>query len=542
MKQKSKQNLKQSDNKNFATKKEQKSKNKKKRPILKMFIFVFIIVMICTIEFLVYKFYTFQKLTKEMFNNTPSKIYDASQNVIGQIGAERNRDNIKLSSIPQNLVNAYISIEDKRYYSHFGVDIRSTGSAILSYISRKGNANFGGSTITQQLVKNLTGDDSNSIKRKIKEWGYACVLNAYFSKDEILEAYFNIIYTGPNIYGVKTAAKYYFSKEISDLTLAECAYIAGINNAPNSYNPFTDNDRTEKISKRTKKVLTSMLNLNHISQEEYDAAIIEVDNGLNFKKGDVKTNNLSINSYHTDALINEVILDFSKKKHISKDFAENYFCLSGSNIYSTVNNEIQTILEKESKDSKYIIKSLNTSSTSQAAIVVLDNETGYVVGLIGGLGEKSNSRSFNRATQMKRQTGSSMKPIAVLLPALAEKQVTNVTLIEDTPSTFIDYKGNLYSPTDYDPYKGTITLRQAVESSQNIPFVKIMEKLTPQTSIKYLEKMGISSLNDNDVNLSLALGGLDEGISPLEFAGAYFVIANNRNIYRTYFLFYYNIF
>lgn len=128
---------------------------------------------------------------------------------------------------------------------------------------------------------------------------------------------------------------------------------------------------------------------------------------------------------------------------------------------------------------------------------------------------------------MKRQTGSAMKPIAVLLPAIAEKLITNVTVLADEPTTFVDYNGELYSPTDYDDYKGSITLRQAVESSQNIPFVKIMEQLTPQTSIKYLKKMGITTLNDKDVNLALSLGGLDEGISPLEFAGGYATIAND---------------
>lgn len=128
---------------------------------------------------------------------------------------------------------------------------------------------------------------------------------------------------------------------------------------------------------------------------------------------------------------------------------------------------------------------------------------------------------------MKRQTGSSMKPIAVLAPALSEKLITNVTIFEDTPTTFTDYNGNLYSPINYDDYKGSITLRQAVETSQNIPFVTILEKLTAQVSIEYLKKMGITSLNDNDINLALALGGLDEGISPLEFAGAYGTIAND---------------
>lgn len=345
-----------------------------------------------------------------------------------------------------------------------------------------------------------------------------------------MEAYFNIIYTGPNIYGIQEAAHYYFNRNINELSLAQCAFLAGINNSPNSYNPFSETDKTEKISKRTKTVLNKMLELNYISEEEYNNAISKVDSSLNFNKGEI-TNNSAIYSYHTDALINEVISDLSNIKNISQDFATNFLYLSGSSIYTTQNNQIQETLEKECQEKKYILQSSNSNATSQTAMVIIDQSTGYVVAVSGGLGEKTSSRCFNRATQMKRQTGSAMKPIAVLLPSIAKKLITNVTVFADEPTTFTDYNGELYSPVDYDDYKGSITLRQAVESSQNIPFVKIMEKLTPEISIKYLEKMGITTLNEKDKNLALSLGGLDEGISPLEFAGAYATIANDRSLY-----------
>ncbi len=404
--------------------------------------------------------------------------------------------------------------------------LKRTGAAILSYVIRRGSSSFGGSTITQQLVKNLTGDDSNTISRKVKEWFYACVLDCCFSKDDILEAYLNIIYTGPNIYGVKEAALYYFNRDIKDLSLAECAFLAGINNSPNSYNPFSDTDKSEKISKRTKTVLSKMKELGYISENEYNEAVSQVDNGLKFSKGNLQ-NNSSLYSYHTDGLINEIISDFSNQKHISQDFATNYFYLSGSSIYSTQNSDIQKVVENECKNKKYVLKSSKNDDYAQAAVVIMDQSNGYVIACSGGLGEKTKSRGFNRATQMKRQTGSSMKPVAVLAPAIEKKLVTNVTVFADEPTTFIDYNGEAYSPIDYDNYKGSITLRQAVESSQNIPFVKLMEQLTPQVSIRYLKKMGITTLNDKDVNLALSLGGLDQGISPLEFAGAYSSIAND---------------
>lgn len=508
------------------TKKAKKQSKSMKSYFIKFIFSALILIFIVSIVFFAYKAYIFQTLTKEMFKNTPSTVYDTNKNVIAQIGSERNRENVSFSDIPKQLVNSYIAIEDQRFYKHHGVDVKRTGAAILSYIVHRGSSSFGGSTITQQLAKNLTGDDSNSITRKVKEWFYAWTLEFSFSKEEILEAYFNIIYTGPNIYGIQEAAHYYFNIDLQNLSLAQCAFLAGINNAPNSYNPFSDTDRTEKITNRTKTVLQKMLELDYITQEEYDTAIQEVENGLSFQKGEIN-NSSSVYSYHTDGLINEIISDLANRKYISQDFATNYFYLSGSSIYSTQNSNIQKVVEKESTNKKYLLSSSNGEDTSQAAIVILDQSTGYVVSCTGGLGEKSTSRCFNRATQMKRQTGSSMKPIAVLAPAIEKKLITNVTVFADEPTTFTDYNGKPYSPVNYDGYKGSITLRQAVESSQNIPFVKIMEQLTAQVSISYLEKMGITTLNENDVNLALALGGLDEGISPLEFAGAYATIANN---------------
>ena len=192
-----------------------------------------------------------------------------------------------------------------------------------------------------------------------------------------------------------------------------------------------------------------MLEKDYISQNEYDTAVSEIDNGLTFKKGKI-TNTSTIYSYHTDALFNEVVTDLMDSKNISKSFATNYFYLSGSKIYGTSNENIQKILQTEGENSKYILTSNNGTDTSQAAMVVLDNDTGYVLGCIGGLGKKNESRTFNRATQMKRQTGSAMKPVAVLLPAISERLITNVSVYADEPTSFFYYNGNPYSPIIYD--------------------------------------------------------------------------------------------
>ena len=450
-------------------KKNKKEPKSLKSRFIKFIVIILILFLIVSIGYLAFKAYIFKTLAKEVLNNSTSTVFDSNKNVIAEIGSERNRDNIKLSEMPNNLKNAYIAIEDQRFYKHHGVDIKRTGAAILSYVIRRGSSSFGGSTITQQLVKNLTGDDSNTISRKVKEWFYACVLDCSFSKDDILEAYLNIIYTGPNIYGVKEAALYYFNRDVKDLNLAECAFLAGINNSPNSYNPFSDTDKSEKISKRTKTVLSKMKELGYISENEYNEAFSQVDNRLKFSKGNLQ-NNSSVYSYHTDGLINEIVSDFSNRKHISQDFATNYFYLSGSSIYSTQNSDIQKVVENECKNKKYVLKSSKNDDYAQAAVVIMDQSNGYVIACSGGLGEKTKSRGFNRATQMKRQTGSSMKPVAVLAPAIEKKLVTNVTVFADEPTTFTDYNGEAYSPIDYDNYKGSITLRQAVESSQNYYF------------------------------------------------------------------------
>ena len=499
-------------------------KNPKKKKWVVIILLVLILVLAVRTAFSAHKW---QEIATQMVKNESSKVLDTDGNIIAEIGTERNRKNIKLSDIPENLKNAYIAIEDERFYKHGGVDLKRTIAAIGSYAIHFGNASFGASTITQQLVKNLTGDNSSNISRKIKEWSKATELEWCMSKDEILESYLNIIYVGPNIYGVEMGANYYFNKSVSDLSLAECAFLAGINNAPNAYNPFdTKKDNSEKITKRVKIVLNKMRELGNITEDEYNAAIADVQNGFDFQKGKIEKNS-SVYSYHTDALISEVVSDIAENKKISSTFATNYLYMADLKIYSTQNSSIQKNIEDEFAKKQYLLRAKDGENTSQAAMVVMDHKTGQVVGCVGGLGKKEESRGFNRATQAIRQTGSSSKPLAVVIPALAEKIITPISKYTDEQTTFIDNNNEEYSPTDYNNYLGEITVRRAIESSQNIPFVKIMEQLTPATSIKYLKKMGITTLTDRDENLALALGGLDKGISPLEMAGAYSAIAND---------------
>jgi len=506
------------------TKSKLKTKKKSKR---KLKLIIFFILLIIFIIFNVVTSLKWQSLAADMMLNTNSTILDKHGNLIAEIGSEKIRKNISIDNIPENLKNAYISIEDERYYSHSGVDIKRTGAAIANYITNHSDS-FGGSTITQQLVKNISVDNSSTISRKIREWYRAISLEMKFSKDEILETYLNVIYVGPNIYGVEAGANYYFDKTVSELNLEECAFLAGINHLPNSYNPYSEYDHSEKIQTRTKTVLDKMLELGHITQEEHQKALSNLTKGLKFKKDNsLSTNSSSVYSYHTDALLTEVIEDIAEEKDISIDFATNYLKMAGLKIYSTQDATIQKSIEKEFRNSKYIVPSEKTpSATSQAAMVIIDHKTGYVVGCVGGLGNKETSRCFNRATQALRQTGSAIKPLAVLVPGIDKKIVTASTILDDSLTTFEDDTDDGYTPINNSNYLGKITLRRALESSQNVPFVSVMQDVTPKTSIKYMEKMGITTLTKQDRTISLALGGLHQGITPLETAGAYATIAN----------------
>lgn len=356
----------------------------------KVALYLLICVLIVVGAYLGVSAYNWKVLSEAMFNNKMSVVLDKEGKVIAELGNEQKKlAPVAIEDMPENLVDAYVSIEDERFYSHFGIDIKRTGGAILSYITSFGHSSYGGSTITQQLVKNLTGDTTDSVTRKVKEWWKAFLLECYFSKEEILEMYLNMIYVGPNVYGVQTGAKYYFNKDVEDLTLAECAYLAGINNSPNYYNPFDEADNEEDITDRTLTVLQKMLELGKITDSEYKKAEKEVKSGLNFDEGDIEIGDC-VYSYHTDALINEVIEDLAEEKNISEEFAKNYLYLSGSTIYSTQDSSMQDKVEAESLKSQYILYSANGKDTSQAAMVILNHQTGQVLACTGGLRRKRN--------------------------------------------------------------------------------------------------------------------------------------------------------
>ena len=453
-----------------------------------------------------------------------SVIVDIDGNYLATLNADEKRQIITLEEMSEYLPKAYIAIEDERFNQHYGIDIIRTANAILTYVKNEGYSSFGGSTITQQLVKNITNNREESIDRKVKEWILAYELEQQYSKDKIIEKYLNIIFAGSDVYGVELGSQYYFNKSAKELTLSECAYLAGITHSPNIYNPFENLDNDKLIKDRTKTVLAKMLEIGSINQMEYNKAYAETNRGLNFDKGnEVNT----VYSYHTDAALNQIIEEVAQRNNLSIPLAKSYVYSGGFTIYTTQKTSIQNILEQDFNDTRYMQPSLNREGeTTQAAMVVIDHTNGFVVGCVGGLGEKTVSRGLNRATQSPRQTGSSMKPIAVVAPAMQERIITAASIYGDVRTTFTLKTGELYRPKNYNYYRGNITVRQALETSQNIPFIKIMQELTTNKSKEYLKKMGITSLTEKDNDLALALGGLELGITPLEMAGAYATIAN----------------
>jgi len=533
-------NKKQKDN-TKKVKKARKTKtrnNKKVWPKILLALVVLIIIGAGICAGLIVGLSTKYAITEEelIINLSNSIVVDSKEQQIAILSGTENRKILSKSEMGKYLPEAFIAIEDKRFEEHHGVDILRTGKAMLSFIFNMGESSVGGgSTITQQLVKNITNEkDARGLEgalRKVKEMIRAYQVENILSKDQILEMYMNIIFLGGNVHGVGMASQYYFSKDAADLSLAESAFIAGITNGPNGYDPFGKTDRTEKIKKRTNLVLSFMKEQGKITEEEYNVAVQEVEAGLKFKEGTI----IDKESYssHTEALINQIINQLVTEKGMDREYAETYLLSNGFTIYSTEVDTIQAALEKEYAQTKYQVKTTVTKKVdgvnkkvkeaAQSAMVVIDHKTGYVVGAVGALGDKG-AGNLNRVTQITRQPGSSIKPIAVYGPALQEELITASSVYDDVPVKY----GTWTPKNAYSGYKGLSNMRQAIRVSTNTVAVQLLDDLKPEKSLEYLRKLGVTSMNSTkDNNLSLALGGIYRGISPLQMAGAYATIAND---------------
>ena len=428
--------------------------------------------------------------------------------------------------IPQQLVDAFVAIEDKRFFLHPGVDWKRTAKGFLNLLTDNAS-DGGGSTITQQLVKNLTMDNDRKISRKIREIMRARYLEKNYAKPTIMECYLNTIPLGHGTYGVEVAANYYFGKSANELSLLECATLASITKSPTYYAPDTYPDNNET---RRKTVLYQMLDQGYITQEEYDNALKEE---LKIIASREELNESEINSYFIEALIKQVSEDLAEKYGYEPEEAVKNFYNGGYKIYSTLNPDIQSKIESVFVDSASYGLVGADGSQLQGAFTIMDYQ-GQVVGLVGGIGEKTVNlgiSGFNRATDAIRQPGSTMKPISAYGLAIEEGLINYSTIVKDEPTNY-----NGWTPKNwYSGYSGSVTVEHALERSINTIPVALVKKLTPQASFDFLtKKLGVTTLNNpEDIDLSpLGLGGSNGGITTLESAAAYAVFGNGGTYYE----------
>lgn len=424
--------------------------------------------------------------------------------------------------IPANLANAFVAIEDKGFEDHYGVDWKRTFGALLNEFFHFRDK-FGGSTITQQLVKNLTDDRDQDAGRKVREIMRARYLETKYSKDVILECYLNTIPMGHGTYGVETAANYYFGKSVNELSIVECACLASITKAPSNYAPDT-NPENNKTRRNT--VLYEMYDQGYITKEEYDAA---VKTELKIDVNENASSNNSINSYFIDALTEQIVNDLIDEYGYTMEKAEDLFYTAGYKIYATVDPEIQATVEKAYLD---VAKKAQKSSKGDplwGAMTVMDYE-GNVKGIVGGIGEKTKNRAFNCATDAKRQPGSTMKPLAVYAPAIEKNIINYSTILNDTKASY-----GKWSPKNAGGgYSGNMTAQKALERSINTIPVALANKMGAQTCYNFLtEKLGLKYLTEQDINLSsMGLGGTSGGVTTLQSAAAYAIFGNGGRYYE----------
>ena len=453
--------------------------------------------------------------------------------VLRKLYGGANRTWVKYEDIPKNLIHACIAIEDKRFEDHQGVDWVTTLKACVKMFLGRGEA--GGSTITQQLVKNITGRDEVTVRRKLVEIFSALELEKKYTKKQIMELYLNVIALGENCEGVESASQVYFGKSVSELDLAECAALIGITNNPSIYDPYINADKNKE---RQVIILDQMLEQKYITQEQHDTAVAEelvLHNASGEASGDE-----DYYSYFEDQVINDVVRDLSEKTGYDQTIVRKMLMTGGYKIYSTLNPDVQAAVEEVYQNLDNIP---NTASSQQlqSGIVIIDNKTGDVVAVAGGVGEKQGSLILNRATQSYLSPGSTIKPVSVYAPALELGLITPATVMDDTPYSFTDAR---HWPKNSDSiYRGLMNINEAVGLSINTIPVKLVAQMTPEYSFEFAkEKMGLSTLVSSYVNAAgdtfsdvdlapLAMGGLTRGVTVKAMAQAYATFAN-EGVYR----------
>ena len=448
-----------------------------------------------------------------------------------------------IEQMPDALWQAAVAIEDHRFFEHNGVDWKRTiGATVNMFIGMKDT--FGGSTITQQLLKNMTGDNSGTVNRKVREIFRALEFEKNYTKEQILELYLNTSYLGKGCYGVQTAANYYFGKDVSELSVAECACLIAITNNPYQYGPMstlviTREDGTQVTARelnkeRQEQILDRMAGrqdtgLSYLTEEEADAAKAEV---LQFTDGSTSADDLvaaasggvKINSWFVDQVFLDVANDLAEAENISVGAAQQKIYNSGYNIYTTLDPEIQEIAESVYEDRSNLDVTSRNGQKLQSGITIIDPYTGDIVAMVGAVGEKERNLGWNYATG-RRQVGSSIKPLTVYAPALDAGVVTMASTFDNYPVRLLN--NSPWPKNSPQGYSGWTTLSKGVASSINTVAVQVVEKLTIPASYAFAtEKLGLNLVADDMNTAALGLGGLTHGLSTVEMAAAYATFPN----------------
>lgn len=512
--------------------KKKRRKKKKQRDLGSFFFRVTQVAMICILLGACYLFYqtgyiqTVIELHKEAqevmehssiedFQTDQSgEIYDTDGTLIALLRNDRNIVYLTSEEIPAHVKDAFVSIEDKRFYKHHGFDpfaILRASSSLLS----KNSITQGGSTITQQLARNIYLTHTVKWERKVEEIFIAMAMEKKYSKDEILEFYINNIYFSNGYYGIQAASQGYFSKDAKDLSLSETAFLCAIPNGPGSFDPLL---HPENTLKRRDLILENMYKDKMISEEEYEDALVE-EITLNPSK-----NSFTRTWAHT-YIYDCAIRALMKETGSDYDTCKEMLYTKGYRVYTSIDMDTQSLLQQTIDEQLVDYNTMNPNGTYalQASAVCIDNDTGLVTAIVGGRTQEDILPDYNRAFMSFRQPGSSIKPILVYTPMLERGY--------SATSTVIDSKEADGPENSSGRYAGAISLRTAVEQSKNTVAHKLYRELTPEVGLSYLLNMNFSSIEEEDYNLASALGGLTTGASALEMTSAYATLAN-EGVYR----------
>ncbi|MEK4219538.1 transglycosylase domain-containing protein [Bacillus sp. FSL L8-0222] len=442
---------------------------------------------------------------KKLILHASSKIVDQNGDEVASLYTE-NREPVSINEIPKEVREAFISVEDKRFYEHHGIDVKSVGRAVYRDILAGGKVE-GASTITQQLAKNIFLTHDKTFLRKTKEVIIAINLERDYSKDKLLEMYLNQLYFGHGVYGIQAASHYYFNKEVKDLTVSEGAVLAAIPKAPSTYSPVLHPDKSKE---RRDTILGMMNDQGYISAKEAVSAQGRTL-GLNVKK--------QSETPWFDSYIDLVIQEAEDKYSISGE----QLLQGGYTIKVPLDSKLQKTAYQVMKEGSYYP---GTDQDAEGSAVFINNKTGGVEAAIGG--RDYTAKGYNRVTAV-RQPGSTFKPLAVYGPAMQEKKFKPYSLLKDELQSYGDY-----TPKNYDGrYEGEVTMSDAITYSKNAPAVWTLNEIGVETGKSYLKANGIDI---PDEGLALALGGLEKGVSPLQLAGAFHTFAANGTYTEPYFI------